>query len=132
MNLLSRLDESPPFALYYFAKVNRKHPGLEALSEKSGLSVSAIERLARSISWKNVKVDTIDRFCKAVGENFIINKPSRGLMVGSRCYFAKPFKSYLVHLASNPKNPLRHLDPNQKRRFMMLCRKWKEARSDPF
>lgn len=133
MKLLDRLEESPPFQLYYLARENGKHPGIVALSKKSGLSQSTIQRLAKAISWQEVKIGTLDRFCKAVRQDFVSNMSTRGAAPGSRCFLVRPFKAYLSRIVErNPKNPLRHLTALQKKRFLKLCAKWKAARELPF
>jgi len=133
MKLLDLLEASPPFFCYYFARENGRHPGLEALSERSGLSQTTIIRLSQATSWKDITLGTLDRFCKALRIDFVEIKPSSGAMLGPRPYFNKPFKKILRRMVErNPKNPMPHLDANQKRRFAALCVKWKKERELPF
>lgn len=133
MKLLDRLNETPPFVLYYLAGAGGKHPGLPALSEKSGLSERTIQRLAKAITWKDVKLGTLDRLCKAIGVDFVACGSCTGAANGPRWFLIKPFKGYLFRIAfRNPKKPLRHLSTLQKQRFMALCQKWRDERAGPF
>lgn len=134
MKLFALLEETPPFMLYYFCRNDAgKHPGVEALAEKSGLSYSTVRRLASAISWKEIKIGNLDRLCHAVGEDFVAVHTAGGAVSGRKVYFIKPFKRSLQFMASSKsRDPMRHLDAAQKRRFAALCRKWKEARAVPF
>ena len=134
MQLFSLLEESPPFVLYYFCRNDfGKHPGIEALAEKSGLSQSTIKRIASAISWKEIKIGNLDRFCHAVGQDFVATGTAGGAVSARKFYYIKPFKRALQFMASGKsRDPMRHLDAGQKRRFAALCRKWKEARARPF
>lgn len=133
MNLLERLDESPPFLCFYLTRENGTHPGITRIAERAGLSVDTVKRLARSISWGPWRLSVINKFCLGLGFCFVVNIPAKGATTGGRFYFLKPYKRYLEFLASGKqKNPLRHLDARQKRRFLALCHKWKASREMPF
>jgi hypothetical protein len=133
MKLLVLLEETPPFVLYYLCGAGDKHPGYGALAEKACLSISTIIRLSQSISWKRVPLGTLDRFCKAVGVDFISSSSSLGCIRGQRNYFNKPFKVYLTNLVRcTPKDLLPHLSTSQRKRFFKLCAKWKKSRELPF
>lgn len=124
-SLLDRLDRTPPFAVYYLARLSkckRSHPGIKGVSKRSGLSRSTIERLSRRMTWAGVTLDTMDRFCAACGVNF--------LKVSRNCTFmVQPHRRYLSCVAEGKfKNPLQHLGVRQKSNFNKRCQQWSAQR----
>lgn len=65
--LLQRLDCIPPFLCFALARQHGKRPGYVALAEKAGIPIRTFLRIARKLSWSDVKVGQIEKFSAACG-----------------------------------------------------------------
>ena len=67
-SLLTDADKCPPFLVYYaYHLVAGPRITIPELADLSGLSSRMIVRLARTRSWKNIRLSVIVTFCKACG-----------------------------------------------------------------
>lgn len=58
-NLLQRLDETPPFMVFYLIRRNGRRPPLAELSQSCGLSVRSLQRLSTKFTWADIRVGTV-------------------------------------------------------------------------
>ena len=71
-SLLSRLDQCPPFLVYYTSHLSRgKRFTVDQLVAESKLPRRTFTRTARKLSWGSVKVRVMERFCSACGVNLL-------------------------------------------------------------
>lgn len=69
-SLLDALDHCPPFLVYYgyhLLQAGGQRMTVQALVERSGLTLRTLTRTAHRHSWAGVKVAVMDKFCRACG-----------------------------------------------------------------
>lgn len=126
--LLSKLDECPPFVVYYLARTSKAsgaHPRPHGIAALSGLSIRTVTRLSQQMTWAGVKLAVMEAFCLGCGVNFL-------KVSGQWNYLQRPHYDYIWHLQrGHYKHPLRHLTKEQRPKFLKLCQKWADVKSGP-
>ena len=105
--LLKRLDECPPFLVYYGSGYKTGlRPDIESIAVRCGLSYRTVARLSGKTSWTGIKIEVVSKFCEACG----VDPLNFGDML-----------EWLVGQMQNPETFL-SLDPNRGRRSIMMRR----------
>ena len=66
--LLQRLDDCPPFLVYYCSGYKTgQRPNIRTIAKSSGLSYRTIMRISGQTSWQGIRLNSIVAFCGACG-----------------------------------------------------------------
>lgn len=120
--ILNRLNQSPPFFVYYAAGHNHRNgkrhlayqsilasrTRVEELSKAAKMSARTFSRIASKLSWDTVKVKDIEPFCRACGVDIL--QP-------------RYFKDY-VRATLNAGRSFSHLNEQQLKRFNLLSERF--------
>lgn len=107
---LDIVDRRPPFLVLALSKNGRHRKTLEEISERTGISLRSMQRLAHAITWRKLDAETIDEFTTACAVNILC-------MTKFAIYFAKVKDR-------KTKRPLRHLTTFQYNQFEKDCVRW--------
>ena len=67
VELVDRLDKIPPFITFAIALGRKKPPTPEQLIAATGFSKATFFRIARSLTWEEIKIGKASRFAAACG-----------------------------------------------------------------
>lgn len=113
--LLETFDKFPPFLVFALARKSyRLRPPLPELAKTANLNIRTFSRVARKISWSNVKVGVMESFCLACGVDMFRLERQKDFMKKAR----------------RMKRPFAHLTDAQLRAFEVQCNRWSAARAN--
>lgn len=90
-SLIEKLDRVPPYLCRLMATTRWGRKGLshDELAHRSGLTKSTISRLSRLTTWRNITLDTVQRFADACGVDLLRTKTTLRPLRMSRMVFFK-------------------------------------------
>lgn len=131
--LLQTIDQYPPFLIYALSRTGRpgatarrrgnrgqanfsvKRLPIEKLAARGGLSIRTFTRIMVRITWADVRVRDIEKFCTGCGINLL--------------QMQRHVKYIRVTLTQGKMERWPHLNPQQWRTFCRLGKRWHSTRA---